>query len=62
MRAPKVEGVREWMTPAEAADYLRIGITKLRALEVPRHRLGHRTVVYRRSDLDAYAESKREAA
>lgn len=52
----------EWLTAGEAAAYLRIGRSTLRALAIPRHPIGHRTTLYRRADLDAYAASKRVAA
>lgn len=53
---------REWLTAGEAADYLRVGRSTLRALPIPRSMVSHRKTLYRRGDLDAYAESKKVAA
>lgn len=50
------------LTPKEAAAYLKVSLTTLRALEIPRVRLTERTVRYRVADLDRYAEDKCDEA
>lgn len=59
-----------WLTPAEAAQYLQVGIYTLRLWRIRRRsgettnigpafsQIGHRTIRYSREDLDAFASSK----
>jgi excisionase family DNA binding protein len=51
------------MTARELADYLGVAydwvIDKWEAGEIPGFRLGHRTLRFRRSEIDAWMESKR---
>lgn len=57
----------ELLTPQEAAEYLKIAAYNLRLMRAKRRedsktgpnyiKLGHKTIRYRKSDLDAYTES-----
>lgn len=56
---------REWFTPSEAGEYLRLSEKTLENLrlrsEGPAYsRLGHRIVRYRRTDLDSWLEAGRQ--
>ncbi len=48
-----------WLTPREAAVYLRISRRNFDRLKIPRHVLGTRTPRFLRTDLDAYMASRR---
>ncbi len=48
-----------WLTPKEAAAYLRISRRNFDRLTIPRHLLGTRTPRFLRTDLDAYMASRR---
>ncbi|MEM0988688.1 MAG: helix-turn-helix domain-containing protein [Pseudomonadota bacterium] len=55
---------REWFTPSEAGEYLRLSDKTLENLRLRGEgpvfsRLGHRIVRYRRADLDAWLEAGR---
>jgi hypothetical protein len=48
-----------WLTPKEAAAYLRTSRRNFDRLKIPRHILGMRTPRFLKSDLDAYMLSHR---
>jgi hypothetical protein len=45
-----------WMTRHEAADYLKISVTQLNRLKLPRTMLGNKSPRYSRAVLDRYME------
>lgn len=52
--------IKLW-TPAEAAAYLGISKNALLRLDIPKLRLGQRTVRYRPEDIERYLETRRVA-
>jgi hypothetical protein len=54
-----MEDEPHWLTPKEAAAYLRTSRRNFDRLKIPRHILGSRTPRFLKSDLDAYMLSRR---
>lgn len=58
----RIEPVGEVLLPHEAAKYLRVSLRTLDRLHIGRSKIGHRTVRYKKADLDAFLSAHREVA